>query len=559
MTFANCRADSGGRPSRRKTRRRRHIIIIQRGLVLAIFLAAIGVTFPTNVHIWKVLSNENGAEKKEEEELRPPPTSTKTNQNNPITTNTSTSTSTNTIPSRIIITNLTLGRRYPELAFANQHRLDDAPTIATATTAWPNLTTLAYFPGRFYSGYRNQMMGFTMLILRAIDQGHGQVLLPTLQMKDTYGTNRHIPFSQVWNISHFNSYYPRLPRLVEYHPVLHDQYNPEMTHYPFYKMMMMLPVRTTDSSGTTTTNTTTTTNHKKIQVYCNARPYKDFCTNLPVRPHVEGDKRQFLSHYQQYVKGKGRFTVASGGGGTPQRHPAEILMLQSALVPHNDLLNILQDIRIKYLEDSSYMTLHARIEPDMQRHPVCRDQKVLNLTEIIEMMYGEWPSGPPHNITKILLVTNRPLLEQEAAAANKKKNKKKKTSKTGDDRISSELVMIRHNLQVLNRLRDEGMIWKHNGKDKVVQVLEFGSQALLQQGSDTPFAKRSSTVGAMLNFELGIPATVFVGTPVSSYSHDLLATRFFRGYTQANYQYLPHGLVEWTPQPETTSPPGFAC
>ena len=35
------------------------------------------------------------------------------------------------------------------------------------------------------------------------------------------------------------------------------------------------------------------------------------------------------------------------------------------------------------LEDENLMVLHARIEPDMQRHLVCADKKVTNFTDIL--------------------------------------------------------------------------------------------------------------------------------------------------------------------------------
>lgn len=97
----------------------------------------------------------------------------------------------------------------------------------TSLTPWPNISSVAYYPGRFYSGYRNQMMGFTMLILYTLQQGHGQLLLSSIYMKDTYGTNRVIRFQDLWDIPHFNSFYPALPRLVDHDPILHDQFNPQ--------------------------------------------------------------------------------------------------------------------------------------------------------------------------------------------------------------------------------------------------------------------------------------------------------------------------------------------
>ena len=388
----------------------------------------------------------------------------------------------------------------PELA-AYLQNLSHQP--CTSLTPWPNVTSVAYYPGRFYSGYRNQMMGFTMLILHTLHSGHGQLLLPSIYMKDTYGTNRVIRFQDLWDIPHFNSFYPALPRLVDHDPILHEQFNPQTTNYPWFR----------------------NANHS----FCNAQ--ETFCTEKsPVRPHALGDKRQFLGGYIAYAKGKGKF----GTYPLRQRHPAEILMLQTALRPHPQLQSIWNEKRKELVGENNkknnqngtehdYMTLHARVEPDMQHHPICPEKKVINLTGIFQFLESTWKDPP---VAKVFMPVNRQLLEQAQGKRN---------------------AMADHNLKELNRVRDYGL-W--NGRTK---VYEFGSHAL--QG--TPYEKKPSTPGAMLNFFLSVDAKIFVGTEVSSYSHDVLATRFFRGYMD-NYKYLPQGLVHWTP-PGTAVPPGFSC
>jgi hypothetical protein len=58
----------------------------------------------------------------------------------------------------------------------------------------------------------------------------------------------------------------------------------------------------------------------------------------------------------------------------------------------------------------------------------------------------------------------------------------------------------------------------------------------------TKFEQRRSTTGSLLNFFIGVNAKIFIGTKVSSFSHDLLATRFYRGMME-NLQVL----AVWTP------------
>jgi hypothetical protein len=163
----------------------------------------------------------------------------------------------------------------------------------------------------------------------------------------------------------------------------------------------------------------------------------------------------------------------------------------------------------------------------MQLHKVCRDKKVLNLTQIFAFMEETWMDPPA---PRVFMPINRELLERES-----------NNLKESQNWIAVE------NLKALNRARDEGL-W--GGRSK---VFECGPKML----KGTRFEKRSMITGAILDFEVGINAKLFIGTEVSSFSHDLLATRFFRGMMD-NYKFLPDGLHHWTPL-GTEDPPGFKC
>ena len=95
-----------------------------------------------------------------------------------------------------------------------------------ALAPWSNVTTLANWED-WFSGFRNQMMAFTLLVLHAQlgahgSQRHGQLLLDSLRLKDFLGSEQNIPFATLWDVPHWNSHYPRLPRLVQYDPHLHE-------------------------------------------------------------------------------------------------------------------------------------------------------------------------------------------------------------------------------------------------------------------------------------------------------------------------------------------------
>jgi len=288
-------------------------------------------------------------------------------------------------------------------------------------------------------------------------------------------------------------------------------------------------------------------------------------------------------------------------------------MLQGALRPHPALQAIV-DRSKEYLRERAhregiasfsspvstrssfqYMTLHARVEPDMQRHGVCKDKKVLTLQEIIDMVESKWPEVPPVDV--VFLPINRQYLEKEGTLPENFKN-----DSNSDEAINWIAV---DNLRLLNRLTNHNVT--NNGKsvggmwNRKVPVVEFGSEAL----RGTVYEHRPSTSGAILNYFLGLDAHIFIGTEVSSFSHDVLAARFFRGFNDPdantnaqathgdaldveighantdsgnptltnttssesdrrrntrknNYNYLPGGLKEWITD-DMLAPPGFLC
>jgi hypothetical protein len=242
--------------------------------------------------------------------------------------------------------------------------------------------------------------------------------------------------------------------------------------------------------------------------------------------------------YMRYSKGKGNFAKPDFP------HKVDLLMMNGALRPSPDLQKLIDKL-VRELDGSNgngnnstsgtgtitpYMTLHARVEPDMVRHPVCRQFKETNLTKIFEMVEATFPDPPA---TKVFMPINRQEMEKEGYPNKKKPD-------------ATNFIAV-ENLAALNRAVKEGL-W--GGR---VKVFEFGSNAL----KGTKFEHRPSTTGAMLNFYIALGGNVFIGTEISSYSADLLSTRFYTGKRE-NYRYLPSGLEKW-PADGATRPPGFKC
>ena len=358
-----------------------------------------------------------------------------------------------------------------------------------STTPSMNVSTLGYWRQEFYSGYRNQIMGFVALTMWAHHYGHNQLLLETLNHKDTYGSSLFLPFEYLFDVEHWNSFQD-LPRLVHCtNAQLVQQAQTSMKHYD-----------------------------------CNSSIWKcngqmDMCTD----PYAMGkETTQLFSNYMRYAKGKGPLAIKGG------RNPIDITILQGALRPQEPIRELTQKFLLQKTNGEPYFTLHARVEPDMQKHPMCASLKVTNLTEIIISLEQAFLNGPPAKY--LFLPINRQSLVKEVARHRR------------TNRLAVE------NLRTLNRIVKHGL-W--NGE---VIAFELGSTIL----QTTPYKSTPSIIGAMINFEVAIGSSLFVGTPVSSWSVDVVASRFYRNLTQ-NYKYLPgNQVISWTRDTDN-QPPFFQC
>ena len=351
------------------------------------------------------------------------------------------------------------------------------------TTPWCNTTVSALYTRGYNAGLRNQVMAFTGLVMTSVQDGHNQILLDTLRHKDTYGSNKMAPHEALFDVAHWNSFYPQLPRMVHCDPGIILGYN------------------------------------------CSTRDWINSTNGMPMAYKTFGN--QHFTAYKRYSKRKGPFA-------DPFPNPADRLIKAGALRPHPDLRAIGDRLLSTMNEKATgpYMTVHARIEPDMQKHPVCKDLKVLNLTTIIEFLETKWNEPPA---TRIFFPVNRQELEKEGTVLEKEANEE------------TNWIAV-NNLKALNRISKEGL-WGGRAK-----VFEFGANAL----KGTKYEESMSSIGgALLNYHIATNAEIFVGTEVSSYSNDLVATRFYRDNFN-NYFYRPDGLHLVTTK-DSTEPPAFDC
>jgi GDP-fucose protein O-fucosyltransferase len=183
---------------------------------------------------------------------------------------------------------------------------------------------------------------------------------------------------------------------------------------------------------------------------------------------------------------------------------------------------------------TKYMTLHARVEPDMQVHWACKEYKVVNLTDVVTFVERYFDNSTPDKTRPsfIFISLAREILEVEV-------------------KTNRENVIARDNLVELERVLQHGMF---NGTVPVYH----GYSNILQ---GTRYSTKPSTTQAMISYYIALQSDVFVGTRVSSYSQALVAARFYRNNMQ-NYEYVPitnGGIQHWTPVGKLKRPPSFDC
>jgi hypothetical protein len=72
-----------------------------------------------------------------------------------------------------------------------------------------------------WAGLCNQYMMFIGAIFVSAENRHGQIIEETIQWKDTYGHEQYLQHQKLFDILHWNSFYPQLPRIVRYDKDIH--------------------------------------------------------------------------------------------------------------------------------------------------------------------------------------------------------------------------------------------------------------------------------------------------------------------------------------------------
>ena len=197
----------------------------------------------------------------------------------------------------------------------------------------PNVTT-GVFTQYLFSGLNNQLRTFTGFMFMAHDEGIGQLIEQSFKWKDQFGKRYWVPHKKLWDVVHWNTFYPILPRFVSYDKDLH----PDIDVKP--------------SNG-----------KKDVR----------FKEHVASENYTTANPRQFVSHRQQgwFRNGALQKAIAADRVGDEGQFYEQAKMnesiLKGALRPH-PFLQSLVDKEIERLRSGGkIMTIHLRVEPDMAR------------------------------------------------------------------------------------------------------------------------------------------------------------------------------------------------
>jgi len=402
------------------------------------------------------------------------------------------------------------------LLSARQSSTEQSLSIIQSASELKNdkLLALIYPPG-LMGGYRNQVIRLLSLVVRALKQDISSILLPSIQWATQVGNSTlwvPIPMDLLMDIDHWNSFYPKLPLLVDYHSS--EQYDCwHVEDDPALPSNASELTRQVVSRGFLTPIYNISRDVASRQVKINQR-------RTDLLPNVTHCKHP----------------MAYGGGKMAGRLWNDYIKFHDD-IPYNSQSLVLQALRPKQQwrdvatqcvqhhtasQSNNYIALHARVELEMMNHP-CGKTMEKNFTKILDMVSDLSSTRQDESINGVFVAVSRSGMEHQE-------------TEPGYNRFKN---YIDENLITMNRLVESGL---QNGR---LPVFECGRQALHDYYYNVqPNAMDyGSTLQSMINFHVATEATIFVGVRGSSYSTDIWTTRYYQGKGDSNYEYTPNGIV----------------
>ena len=207
----------------------------------------------------------------------------------------------------------------------------------------PNVTTACH-SNFVSSGLNSQVQRFIGLILVASENNIDQIIEESVSWKDTLSHKDLVPHHKLWDVVHWNTFFPTLPRFASYN----EEDHPHL-HLAIEKTMI----------GTQEFVRRRVDFNVPWDIWTNS-------TNTKPQPLIRWPQ-QANDRYEQLTKRVDTGTVDHHPSFKKLEHMYEII-LQGALRPHPFLQGIIDKKRAELGGDErGYMTIHANIEPDVAR------------------------------------------------------------------------------------------------------------------------------------------------------------------------------------------------
>jgi hypothetical protein len=450
-------------------------------------------------------------------------------------------------------------QNYNGNANANDNKDDDtvptrSPTKSTTIAKEESILALLYPPG-LMGGYRNQVIRLLSLVVTAFKRDIHSLLLPSLmwttQVTMNGGLEKWVPIPHdlIFDVDHWNSLSPVLPKLVPYSPTL-DCWTHDFSPAPANSTLLirhvldrgfLTPVATFARSLTTLE--IIVPNLRKIDLY----PNVSHCRHPQVYGGGKGAGRLWQDYIAMQKNGMNRSSLSNTKATTTTNSAArqqtwygtDAAVLQ-ALRPKQEWRDLAQScVTDAYAAAAAtkagnhsrdlhrdYVALHARMELEMMDHK-CGKNMERNLTVLFEHVEA-FLLERMDSVGGVFVAVSRSGIELSTGKLYQK------YKAYADD-----------NLATLNRIVGDGRgsVGQGLGEDHV--VFECGKRLMDKYYAANPNSTDyGSLLQSVVNFYTATEAKAFIGVRGSSYSTDIWTTRYHQGKGALNYEYTKEGIIQ---------------
>lgn len=470
----------------------------------------------------------------------------------------------------------------PEEGTSSSSNRQTTKTAVDDPSASAKTLALLYPPG-LLGGYRNQVMRFIALVTYANTNNMTQMLLNSLLWSTQLGGigGHHkwfpIPFDWVFDVDHWNTFAPEhLPLLVRDDQMAFD--NTKNVNgscwsraYEMEGYEQLLHGERIDGSLNTSTHRyayankqqNSTINHlqRAALLQGTLTPLMHNVTVPFITGHFEfnprrEDYRSAVDHCTEpYTYGGGTqagrlwndYLRFHRGTDARDRSTSAVpfetdVWVHRALRPAQPWRDLAEQCVARHAQTGRYMALHARVELEIMGHS-CGSSMEKNLTAILERVYKLHDEQPQQPLSGLFIAVSRAGMEETGTGTYEK------FKLYADENLRALNVLTGHNGFSSSKAESPQLF--HEIRERL-PVFECGERILKDYyaaHADVP--DHGALLQSVLNFHVAVSADVFVGVKGSSYSTDVLTTRYWLGKGDANYRYTKTGIdrVQGLPEP----------